>query len=350
MVTDFTVVKFNVNIVAPNIKSGGGKELLEYLLEYLQDNYKDIYVTVYLDISMQHIKESSSMKVVFLSSPFKKIQLFFKKLEYALYFGNLPPLRKSYNSIVYFHNPYLLMNIKKLFSSSIAFFIKYSLQQLYIKIYIKNIDLVACQNKLIQDNFINKYKYNNVEILPFFRLCEKNIDNNHMKKYDFCYVSLAHPHKNHIVLLESMKILSDNGTVISLAVTIETDKIELINKINAINSLGVVKIENLGVISRSDVCKLYAESKCLIFPSKEETFGLGLIEAVEMKLDVIAADLDYVYQVISPSMVFNPESAKMCAQVMQDYIMSNKHQKSIGLVHNNLDKLIDKLIKGNNNV
>ena len=177
-----------------------------------------------------------------------------------------------------------------------------------------------------------------------------NIDNNHMKKYDFCYVSLAHPHKNHIVLLESMKILSDNGTVISLAVTIETDKIELINKINAINSLGVVKIENLGVISKSDVCKLYAESKCLIFPSKEETFGLGLIEAVEMKLDVIAADLDYVYQVISPSMVFNPESAKMCAQVMQDYIMSNKHQKSIGLVHNNLDKLIDKLIKGNNNV
>ena len=28
-----------INIIAPNIKSGGGKELLEYLLEYIDDNY-----------------------------------------------------------------------------------------------------------------------------------------------------------------------------------------------------------------------------------------------------------------------------------------------------------------------
>ncbi|WP_324172653.1 glycosyltransferase [Sulfurimonas sp.] len=344
------MIRFNINIVAPNIKSGGGKELLEYLLEYLEENYKHIHVTVYLDTSMQHIKASSNMKVVFLSNYFKKIQLFCKKLEHALYFGNLPPLRKSYNSIVYFHNPYLLMNIKKLFSSSVPFFIKYSLQQLYIMNFIKNVNSVACQNKLIKENFINKYKYNNVEILPFFRLCKKSLDDYHIKKYDFCYVSLAHPHKNHAVLLDAMKILSDSGTVSSLAVTIENDKIELINKINMINSLGVVNIKNLGVIPKSEVCMLYADSKCMVFPSKEETFGLGLIEAVDMKLDVIAADLDYVYQVISPSMVFNSDSAKICAKVMQKYITSMKNKKSIGLVHNEIDKLIDKLIRGNNYV
>ena len=339
----------NMNIIAPNIKNGGGKELLEYLLEHLCKHYRDVQVTVYLDSSMQHIEESKSLKVVFLDNSFTKIQLFYKKMDNSLYFGNLPPLRKSKNSMVYFHNLYLLMSAKKLFSFSFKFFIKYILQQWYIYSFVKNVDVVFCQNKLIKELFINKYKFSNVDILPFFRLCEKKIDSPKYKEYDFCYVSLAHPHKNHVLLFEAMKILSDEGIAIRLAVTVESDRIELIDKINEINNIGVVKIDNLGVLPKSKVCKLYAQSKCLIFPSKEETFGLGLIEAVDMGLDVIAADLNYVYAVIVPSMVFNPDSAKMCANAIKEY-MNNKQKKSISLVNNEIDTLIHKLIKGQNNV
>lgn len=339
----------NINIIAPNIKNGGGKELLEYLLEHLCKYYEDVQVTVYLDNSMQQIEESKSLKVVFLDNSFNKIQLFYKKLDNSLYFGNLPPLRKSQNSMVYFHNLYLLMSAKKLFSFSFKLFIKYILQQWYIYSFIKNIDVVACQNKLIKELFINKYKFKDVEILPFFRLCEKKIDSPKHKEYDFCYVSLAHPHKNHVLLVEAMKILSNEGIAIRLAVTVESDRKDLIDKINEINNIGVVKIDNLGVLPKSKVCKLYAQSKCLIFPSKEETFGLGLIEAVDMGLDVIAADLNYVYEVIIPSIVFNPDSAKMCANAIKEY-MNTKQKKSISLVNNEIDTLIHKLIKGQTNV
>ncbi|NBL00653.1 MAG: glycosyltransferase [Erysipelotrichia bacterium] len=241
------------------------------------------------------------------------------------------------------------MSAKKLFSFSLKFFIKYILQQWYIYIFVKNVDVVACQNKLVGELFVNKYKFSDVAILPFFRLCEKKIDSFKHKEYDFCYISLAHPHKNHALLFEAMKILSDEGIAIRLAVTVESDRIELIDKINEINNIGVVKIDNLGVLPKSKVCKLYAQSKCLIFPSKEETFGLGLIEAVDMGLDVIAADLNYVYEVIVPSMVFNPDSAKMCANAIKEY-MNNKQKKSISLINNEIDTLIHKLIKGQNNV
>lgn len=334
----------SLNIIAPNIKNGGGQELLEYLLEHLQENYKDVPVTVYLDSSMQHIKESKFRKVVFLDSSLKKIQLFYKKLDNSLYFGNLPPLRKSHNSMVYFHNLYLLMSTKKLFSSSLKFFIKYTLQQLYIYNFVKNVDIVACQNEDIKNKFIEKYSFNSVELLPFFRLCDRKLQQGISKIYDFCYVSLAHPHKNHHRLIEACEILSNENLSFSLALTIEDGHDELIEKINHVNQKGNVKIINLGQLSKENVCKLYAKSKCLVFPSTEETFGLGLVEAVNMGLDIIASDLSYVYQSVEPSLVFNPNSSLGISLKIKEYLNGNI-KKSKSKIDNEIDKMIQILMK-----
>jgi len=333
-----------LNIIAPNIKNGGGKELLEYLLEHLQEKYQDVQVIVYLDSSMQHIKESGSLKTVFLKSSIEKIQLFYKKMDNSLYFGNLPPLRKSHNSMVYFHNLYLLMNAKKLFSLSLKFFIKYTLQQFYIKYFIKNSDVVACQNSDVKDKFIEKYGFKSVEVLPFFRLCDKHILDNTSKRYDFCYVSLAHPHKNHHLLIEACEILANENIPFSLALTIEDGHDELMKKINQVNQKGRVMIDNLGRLSKENVCKLYAQSKCLIFPSTEETFGLGLIEAASMDLDIIASDLSYVYQSVEPSLVFDPSSSMDISLKIKEYLNGNI-KKSKSKIDNEIDKMIQILMK-----
>lgn len=335
----------NINIIAPNIKNGGGKELLEYLLEHLHERYQDIYVTVYLDNSMQHIKQTEKIKLIFLKTSIEKIRLFSKKIDNSLYFGNLPPLRKAKNSIVYFHNSYLLISLDELMHTSLKFCMKYLSQQLYIKYFIKNVDSVACQSNLIKEAFFKKYKYGNIELLPFFRLCNKIENISNVKQYNFCYVSLAHPHKNHKLLFDAMEILSKKGILTSLVVTIEDNKVELLEQIEKINVQGVVKINNVGVISKENVCQLYKRSRCLIFPSTKETFGLGLIEAAYMGIDVVAADLPYVYEVIEPSMVFNPNDAKMCAKIMESYMKKNI-KKTFPLVKNKVDTLIQKLYKG----
>ncbi len=338
-----------ISIIAPNIKSGGGLELLIYLIEHIEKEYVHIQVLVYVDSTLQMIQSSANITVVHMTSKIDKIKLFYKKINNALYFGNLPPLRKSNNSIVYFHNLYLLMPHSKLMQSSLKFFIKYTMQQLYIKLFIKNVDIVACQNEVIKNTFISKYNFKNIMLLPLFRLCANRLNTEFSKVYDFCYVSLAHPHKNHNRLIDALDILSNENISVNLALTIEDGHEELIEKINKLNEKGVVRIDNLGLLSKEDVCKLYAQSKCLVFPSTQETFGLALIESVKMGLDVIAANLDYVYQSIKPSLVFNPNDTNDIASKLKMYMNGDGDViKSEVIIDNEVDQLIKFFIKEKN--
>lgn len=336
-------------IIAPNIKNGGGLELLLYLIEHIQSKYPNLKCVVYVDSTLKMIQSNGNVTVFHISSKIEKIKLFYKKLNNALYFGNLPPLVNSENSVVYFHNLYLLMPYKKLIKTSVKFFIKYFLQQLYIKFFIKNVNMIACQNNDIKNKFIKRYSFQNVELLPFFRLCDKQLLKKNKKKYDFCYVSLAHPHKNHYRLIEACEILSNKDISFSLALTIEDGHEDLIKKIEYVNQKNRVNIVNLGKLPKEEVCKLYTQSRCLVFPSTEETFGLGLIEAVNMKLDVIASDLDYVYQSMEPSLIFDPNSSLDIATKMKEYL-SGAVPKSKVKIENKIDELIKILIKENKNV
>ena len=337
------------HIVAQNIKTGGGKELLIYLLDYLSEHHYNLKVIAYLDGSLSDIKnekETKNIKILLFNSISSKVKVHLKKIDNALYFGNIPPLRRANNTVLYFHNPYLLLSIGNLFKSPPIIFCKYLLQQIYIKIFIRNISVVACQSSMVKGDFRDRYNFSSVELLPFFRLC--NFENDILgKKYDLCYVSLAHPHKNHNLLFDALEILANKRISVSIAVTIENDKLELINRLEFINKnyQNIIEIDNFGVISKEKVCDLYSKSKCLIFPSKKETFGLGLIEAVYMGLDIIASDLEYVYQVVEPSLVFDPNSAISCANTIEKYLSNHEKYHSKGLVNNEISTLINKFIK-----
>ena len=310
-----------INIIAPNIKTGGGKELLEYLLEYIDDNYVDVFVNVYVDISSD-IKKTHIRNVIVMTSELSKIILFFKRFENAIYFGNLPPIRKSKNSIIYFHNTYLLLNFKKIFFSNIKFLDKvmFLAKQFFIKFFVKNVDFTVCQTDIVSKQFKKKYSFENIKILPFYRTCKKK---NIKKIFDYCYISLAHPHKNYQTLFDALKILEKKNFHLSLAVTVESNKEDLIQTIEELNANDIIKIFNFGTISKEKVCELYAQSKCLIFPSLEESFGLPLIEAIDMGLDVISSDLNYIYQIIKPSLTFNPNDAESIADAIQNYNKGN---------------------------
>ena len=334
-----------INIIAPNIKSGGGKELLEYLLEYINDNYEDIMVNVYVDTSF-NMEGKHTRNVFVMTSELSKVLLFFKKFESAIYFGNLPPIRKSKNSLVYFHNTYLLMNLKKLFSSNDKFINKIMCvaKQFYIKFFVKNVDFVTCQTEVVSKQFKKKYSYENIKILPFYRKHKRiNIE----KQFDYCYISLAHPHKNHNKLFDALKILEEKNLHLSLAVTVESSKEDLIRKIEEINRNAIIKIVNFGTVSKKKVLELYASSKCLIFPSLEESFGLPLIEAVDMGLDVISSDLNYTYQTIDPSLTFNPNNAQSIADAIQKY-NEGKCSKSQAKIKNSISELIELILQKNN--
>ena len=99
-----------INIIAPNIKNGGGLELLSYLAEYFDAEYNG-KVIIHVDESVSALAGGlNAIRTIIYRNKASKILLFFKKISNALYFGNLPPIFQSNNSVLYIHNPYLLLS------------------------------------------------------------------------------------------------------------------------------------------------------------------------------------------------------------------------------------------------
>ncbi len=146
-------------------------------------------------------------------------------------------------------------------------------------------------------------------------------------------------------LLKAIEILSDEGISLNIALTVEKERAVIIEKIDMINKKGVMNIKNFGSVPKEDVCTIYSQSKSLIFPSTNESFGLPLVEAVELGLDVVASDLEYVYQVIEPSVVFNPNDIRSIAEAIKKY-SEGQYPKSRPKIKNSISKLIELLLKG----
>ena len=65
---------------------------------------------------------------------------------------------------------------------------------------------------------------------------------------------------------------------------------------------------------------LYKKSAALIFPSKFESFGLPIIEAIQAGLPILAPEVDYVRDLIDPAQTFDPASAISIARSVKRHI------------------------------
>ena len=67
-------------------------------------------------------------------------------------------------------------------------------------------------------------------------------------------------------------------------------------------------METLGVLTHGQMKQLYSQVHALIYPLTFELFGLPLIEARQAGLAILAAELDYVRDVLDPDQSFDPLS------------------------------------------
>ena len=80
-----------------------------------------------------------------------------------------------------------------------------------------------------------------------------------------------------------------------------------------------LRILILGECEHSEILALYHASGALIYPSLYESFGLPLIEAARAGLPVLAGKLDYIRDVIVPSVEFDQTSPKSIADAVESY-------------------------------
>lgn len=327
------------------INNGGGKVLLDYLILELRKSNMEVHFLLDDRIVGNH-PQIRPDRVEYLKGSFVKRHLFYLKnknrFTKVLCFGNLPPsIKIDAEVLTYFHQP-MYLDVPNGFSlvEELKFKFKIAvLRQISI-----NTDFWLVQSDFIKKKMLLKFDFNpqNVKVLPFYPEFEPLHLTVVREKNTFIYVSNASPHKNHKILIEVFCDFYDQYAKGKLIVTVNDSYPEVVQFLNEKLNEGY-PIENIGFVDRLTLQKKYLSSEFLIFPSLAESFGLGLIEAVECGCKVIGADLPYTYEVCKPTLVFNPLEKDSIFTAFENSLNCKNMKASLPRIQNNICQIISLL-------
>ena len=302
------------------INNGGGKVLLELLIEKLKN--KNIHFLI--DIRLKKTIILNNENVTFLNPNIFIRHLFYikyrNKFKFVFCFANIPPtLKLNCFVVTYFHNLLLIKNSRKF---NLILFLKVN----FIRFFEHNTDRWFVQSNIVKQELNeNNFNINKIEVYPFFEDFSYIIQskNTTIENLVFLYVSSGETHKNHILLFEAFAKYSILYPQSTLKVTISDKFSSLLALLKEKKYNGII---NLGFIEKEKLNIEYNITDVIIFPSLRESFGLGLIEAAQFKLPIIASDLKYVYEVVKPTCVFNPHDIDSLFSVLINHkLYFNKH-------------------------
>jgi glycosyltransferase involved in cell wall biosynthesis len=142
----------------------------------------------------------------------------------------------------------------------------------------------------------------------------------HVPGNGFVYVASGEPHKNHRQLIEAWCLLADENIYPRLVLTVDGNAFpELCCWIDEKTRMHNLTVHNLGSVSSEAMTEVYATADALIYPSTFESLGLPLIEAQQAGIPILAAELDYVRDVVEPTQTFNPNSAISIAKAVKRF-------------------------------
>ena len=338
---------------ATYINTGGGKVLLDYFIEYLFENNKLKSYYFILDKRYRNTILNNYNNFKFINgNEFSRFYIYRKLLVSNKYtsifsFNNLPPFCYNNNIQVYilFHNTTLISNNRQTsFLKTLKFYLKYY----YIQLLNKRRFFWISQTDTVKYSLIKKLKIipEKISVLPFFN-DKKKIKYQKNSNNDFIYISDIVEHKNHKILIKAWEILAKKYNLFpNLILSFDPEKhLDFSNYLNELNNLGL-SIKNIGVFNHEEISSIYIQYDYLIFPSLTESFGLPLIESALYDNYIIAADLPYVYDVITPSCTFNPNNEYELAKLISKIINNSKYLEISKLkITNKIMDLIHKLEK-----
>lgn len=329
------------------INNSGGLRLLIYLIDVLQKSKVDFYLLADARCFGQFDNCSS---VEYMGATLRGRRNFYvrhrKEFKCVLCFGNIPaPIKMPCPVYTYFHNINLLTlseanNIKE----KMVMWMK---RQIF-RCYKNNTDYWFVQTSNTANELVKNLGESDdrVKLMPFYEL-PNTLDRLAEMPHggDYVYISDYYKGaKGHETLLEAWKLLHNKGIDLTLHLTIHEWNAEFIAEIEKTQNEGI-KVVNHGFVKFDEVIELYKKSKALIYPSHNESLGLGVVEAITAGCDVVAADLPYIHSICKASQLFNPYSAKSIADAVERYEMGKDYKKSQLIISNMIGDLIKILAK-----
>lgn len=328
------------------INSGGGYVLLRYLIETLIK--KDVDFILLLDKRIQ--TDFTNVKNRLILSPSELARLkFYRHLSLdvtsILCFANVPPpIKINLPVYTYFHNINMLTlqgwpSKRKQFQTW--------LKREYIKLLKNNTDKWIVQTTNTQNQLIRQLKSNigSIVVYPFYDIDSLT------KEFDICtakkdYALVGNYNngaKGHLQLVKAWEMLAQKGYHKTLHLTVSDASDEFWDSLNRATQCGV-RIINHGNIEFKQVANIYRQSKAIVYPSINESLGLGIVEAISMGCDVIASDLPFTHSICSPSIVFDRSNPDSIAGAIIKY-ETEVYAKSQLKIYNMIDELINLLVQ-----
>jgi len=335
------------------IHQSGGKVLLEYFIKTILEKglLNEFYFLLDNRIEGNFTNQISEKRIFKINPSETERRKFYKEkiddFTRVFCFANVPPpiKLKLQKVVILFHNALILDNKNMQYNLKTRF--TFFLKKLYIKNHIhKNYQWIV-QTKKMVELLTQKLTIptNKIAVLPFYeenrfqKLNQKLPENNG----EFLYVADGVKQKNHKILLDAWGILFDNYNLpITLHLTIPANFNLLLAEIKRLQNKGV-SIVNHGNCNLDELKELYQNCNYFIMPSLTESFGLPLIEAAEAGCEIIAADLDYVYEIVKPMAVFNPFDKTDIAKIVSEVYLNKVNNRTEIVVENKMSELINLL-------
>lgn len=302
----------------------------EYLFVISRQNLKN-------DINI-NLKEVPWVKMSFLHRIFFEL-LLAKKIvrqwnpDEIISLQNHVILFSSKKQTVYLHqaipfNPYKFSLIKEpkywFYKNIYSLLIRYSLKKAeYIIVqshWLK--DILVKREGVISKKIIVEPPVINLEITP----SENNTSPDN--KTIFFYPTSPESYKNYEVIFRAMKNIADivQSDHYEVVLTLSPDQNNTVSEYQKEAKKYKIPISFVGYLSKQEVIDYYMKS-ILVFPSKVETFGLPLLEAILLKRPIITVDLPYAKEVVQHYdnvTYIDPDDDKALGEIMLDLIKNRE--------------------------
>jgi glycosyltransferase involved in cell wall biosynthesis len=331
--------KVTIIVDASNVNAGGGLVLLNGLLEAELSSQFEVIFFVDSQAKIGPVNRANKIHVV---APTMLARLSCK-MEIArlaratspgsivVNFGNFANCFWRGRQVTYLHNYFLIgRDWKK--SVRPAARNRFRLRRAVFRV----LDKISNSNYLVQTKtmareagiVLGSARIGVMPVMSFSHLGHAAQDSPPSKRLpqSFCYISLGGENKNHLALIKAWLILAKEGHHPKLTITLEDDLDKglyggEVRRLIEENSLNVV---NVGKVGLEEVANIYSTSQALIYPSFTESFGLALIEADYVGLDILAADRPYVHDMVKPVQVFDPENPENIAASVLKYLAGDR--------------------------
>jgi glycosyltransferase involved in cell wall biosynthesis len=208
------------------------------------------------------------------------------------------------------------------------------LERLWLQLLVDHCDEIIVQTKsmltLVKSKFRSKIPVRQLPFYKNFQGTSVSLAGKIVQDCDFIYVASGEPHKNHGILIEAWTELASDGVLPLLRLTIDLRLYpKLLLQLQTAVEVYGARIECLGSLSRDQVFNELRKSRALIYPSLNESFGIPMLEARQMRLGILAPELDYVRDILDPDETFNATSAISIARSVKRYLKIHESRQTV---------------------